>query len=94
MISIKKLQKENCELLEKMHIIDIETTQWKEEEFQLRKELHEAKLNSNQNLDGLREEIRLAEVVFPFFLCYNSSSDYFDFLIVNIFLLTRQQLKN
>lgn len=45
-----------------MQIIDIETTRWKEEEFQLRNELHEAKLNSNQNLDGLREELRLSEV--------------------------------
>jgi hypothetical protein len=45
-----------------MQTIDIETSKWREEEAILREELKEAKLNSNQNLDGLREELRQSEV--------------------------------
>ena len=45
-----------------MQMIDAEATKWREEEASLREELKEAKLNSNQNLDGLREELRQSEV--------------------------------
>ncbi len=45
-----------------METIDLETAKWKEEETILREELYEAKLNSNQNLDGLREELRVTQV--------------------------------
>ncbi len=63
-LEIQTLRKENTELVAKMATIDIETAQWKEEEIILREELQEAKLNSNQNLDGLREELRVAQVFF------------------------------
>lgn len=45
-----------------MQQIDIDSKKWREEEAILREELKEAKLNSNQNLDSLREELRLSQV--------------------------------
>jgi hypothetical protein len=45
-----------------MQMIDTAAAKWREEEATLREELREAKLNSNQNLDGLREELRQSEV--------------------------------
>lgn len=78
-----------------MQTMEIETTHWKEEEFQLRNELHEAKLNSNQNLDGLREELRLSEVIYFIsnFLFFFYSFFFFEIYINNNYN-NRQQLKN
>jgi hypothetical protein len=42
--------------------MEADTAKWRDEEGTLREELREAKLNSNQNLDSLREELRQAEV--------------------------------